>query len=188
MATNCGITTGISVSCEDLRRPGGLAKRLWLFNIDDLRARIPVELAAYVTALEFLTYRGLYEVESAKFSFEAFAIPQKNAEGGNVGILHRLIIRALLNDPTDMLWFETLMTADVGAIVETNKGDFMIYGGGVGLSMPSGDGGSYGSGRLPADNTAASVTLEAPETYMPKFFLRGGSRDTSLAYLNALTN
>lgn len=187
MATNCGISTGLSVSCADLRRPGGLAKRLWLFNIDALRARIPVETADYVTSLEFNTYQGLYEVESAKFSFEAFAIPQKNAEGGNTLILHRLIIRALLNDPTDMAWFESLTTADVGAIVETNKGDFMIYGGSVGLAMPSGDGGTFGSGRLPADNTAAQITLEGPEAYMPKFFLRGGNYGTSLAYLNALT-
>lgn len=187
MATNCGISTGLSVSCADLRRPGGLAKRLWLFNIDSLRDRIPVELAAYVTSLEFNTYQGLYEVESAKFSFEAFAIPQKNAEGGNTLFLHRLVVRALLNDPTDMKWFEDLTVADVGTIVETNKGDFMIYGGGVGLSMPSGDGGSFGSGRLPADNTAAQITLEGPETYGPKFFLRGNSYATSLAYLNALT-
>lgn len=184
MSLNCGISAGLGVDCSDLRKPGGLAKRLWLFNIDDLRVRLNTWQTGYVTDLEFTSYRGLYEIESAKFSHEATWTLQKG-EGGNVLFQHQVIIRAFNNDPTDDALIQDLTVADVGAIVETNNGELLIFGGASGLSAADPTSGS--TGRQIADNTATQITLVGVDKYLPKRFLRGGSFDTSLAFLNALT-
>lgn len=183
MATNCGISAGLGVDCSDLRKPGGLAKRLWLFNLDDLRVRINTGQTGYITDLEFNNYRGLYEIESAKFSHEATWTLQKG-EGGNVLFQHQVIVRAFNNDPTDDAVIENLATADVGAIVETNNGELLILGGGTGMSAADPTTGS--TGRQVADNTATQITLIGVDKYLPKRFLRGNSFDTSIAFLNAL--
>ena len=183
MSQNCGISAGLGVDCSDLRKPGGVAKRLWLFNIDDLRVRINTALAGYVTDLEFTSYRGLYEIESAKFSHEATWTLQKG-DGGNVLFQHQVIIRAFNNDPTDDNVIESLATADVGAIVETNNGELLIFGGGTGMNAQDPTSGS--TGRQVADNTATQITLVGVDKYLPKRFLRNGSFDTSLQFLNAL--
>jgi hypothetical protein len=181
MSLNCGISAGLGVDCSDLRKPGGVAKRLWLFNIDDLRVRLDTSLASYITDLEFTGYRGLYEIESAKFSHEANWSEVKG-EGGNVLFQHSVIIRAFNNDPTDDALIQDLTVADVGAIVETNNGELLIFGGGTGLSANEATG---STGRQIADNTATQITLVGSEKYLPKRFLRTNFQ-TSIAYLTAL--
>jgi len=183
MSLNCGITAGLGVDCSDLRKPGGLAKRLWLFNLDDLRVRLNTAVQGYITDLEFNSYRGLYEVESAKFSHEATWTLQKG-DGGNVLFQHQVVIRAFNNDPIDDFLIETLAVADVGVIVETNNGELLIYGGATGMN--AGDPTTGSTGRQVADNTATQITLVGVDKYLPKRFLRGGSFDTSLTFLNAL--
>ncbi len=57
---NCGITDGMGIDCEDLRKPGGVYRAAWVFNLSDLRTPIDVTIADYVTNLNFFTYRSLY--------------------------------------------------------------------------------------------------------------------------------
>ena len=103
-------------------------------------------------------------------------------EGGNVLFQHQVIVRAFNNDPTDDTLFQDLPVADVGAILETNNGELLIFGGGTGLTANEGSG---NTGRQIADNTATQITLVGSEKYLPKRFLRTNFQ-TSITYLNAL--
>jgi hypothetical protein len=178
---NCAITSGITVSCDDLRRVGGLAKRVWIGNLEDLTNPIPSG-TAYVTNLELDTYKALYSFESAKFSHEANYQAVKS-DGGNVAINQTVIMRLFNNDPTDDAVIEDMLTSDVFAIVQSNNNEFFIYGAAAGLGLTDATG---GSGRQLGDSTVTTLTLTGSEKELPKRFLRTDIQ-TTLNYLNART-
>lgn len=178
---NCLITSGISVSCDDLRRVGGLAKSAWVFNLDDLNTPIPAG-SSYVTNLELATYQSLYRFESTKFSHEANFQATKS-DGGNVIINQTVILRLFNNDPTDDGVIEDLLTSDVGVIVLTNNSEFFIYGAANGMGLTDGTG---GTGRQLGDSTVTQLTLTGAEKELPKRLLRTDYA-TTLAYLEART-
>lgn len=41
---DCLISAGVGISCEALRQVGGVDKRAYLFNIDDLSSLLPMYL------------------------------------------------------------------------------------------------------------------------------------------------
>lgn len=176
---NCSITSGISVSCDDLRRVGGVAKRVWVGNLDDLSDPIPTG-SSYVTNLELTTYQSLYKFESSKFSHEANFQAVKS-DGGNVAINQTVILRLFNNDPTDDGVIEDLLTSDVFVIVQTNNNEFFIYGASSGLGLTDATG---GTGRQLADSTGTQLTLTGSEKELPKRFLRTDVQ-TTLDYLDA---
>ncbi len=176
---NCRISSGIEVSCDDLRRVGGLAKRVWVGNIDDLESPF-VTGSSYVTNIELSTYQSLYKFESTKFSHEANYTVTKS-DGGNISFPQTVILRLFNNDPTDDAVIEDLTTSDVFVIVQTNNDEFFIYGAVSGLGLTEGSG---GSGRQLADSTVTTLTLTGSEKELPKRFLRTDVQ-TSLDYLNA---
>jgi hypothetical protein len=178
---NCVITSGISVSCDDLRRVGGLAKRVWVGNLDDLTNPIPTG-SAYVTDLELDTYQSFYAFESTKFSHEANFQAVKS-DGGNVAINQTVILRLFNNDPTDDGVIEDLLTSDVFVVVQTNNNEFFIYGAASGLGLTDATG---GSGRQLGDSTVTQLTLTGSEKELPKRFLITDVQ-TTLNYLNART-
>jgi len=171
----------MTVSCDDLRRVGGLAKRVWVGNLDDLSNPIPTG-AGYVTNLELSTYQSLFAFESSKFSHEANFQAVKS-DGGNVTINQTVILRMFNNDPTDDGIIEDMLTSDVFVIIQTNNNEFFIYGAGSGLGLTDGTG---GSGRQLADSTVTQLTLTGSERELPKRFLRTDVQ-TTLNYLNART-
>ena len=181
--TNCLISSGISVSCTDLRKPGGLAKRLWIANLDDFRVRVDEAFQGFITNLEFNTYRGLWEIESVKNAHEATATVNKG-DGGNVSFTHSVIIRAFSNTPTNDALLETLTVGDFVVIVETNNQDFLIYGAQNGLTASEG---SLSTGRNITDSTAFQFTLTGVSKSLPKRLFRT-DYNTTLAYINGLTN
>jgi hypothetical protein len=178
---NCRISTGITVSCDDLRRVGGVAKRVWVGNIEDLSSTIATG-SSYVTNIELSTYQSLYLFESSKFSHEA-SFQAVKSEGGNVAINQTVILRLFNNDPTDDGVIEDLLTSDVFVIVQTNNDEFFIYGAASGLGLTDGTG---GTGRQLADSTVTTLTLTGSERELPKRFLRTDV-NTTLAYLEART-
>lgn len=178
---NCAITAGITVSCDDLRRVGGLAKRVWVGNLDDLVSPFPTG-NNYVTNLELSTYQSLYSFESTKFSHEANYTVAKS-DGGNISFGQTVILRLFNNDPTDDGVIEDMTTSDIFVIVQTNNNEFFVYGAGSGLGLTEGTG---GSGRQLADSTVTQLTLTGAEKELPKRFLRTDI-NTTLAYLNART-
>ena len=180
----CGISGGFSVSCADLRRPGGLFRTVWVFNLDDLRVPINVELSTYITTLEFLTYRSLYEFSSTKFSHEA-VWTQQVSDGGNISYLQTVTLRLPNFDPTTDKVIEDASVSDLVVITRNNAGEYQIWGAENGISANASTTG--GSGRQSTDSAYTTLVLEGTERFLPKRLLVGGTDANTLAYLTAAT-
>lgn len=183
MPLNCRIGAGLDVNCDALRKPGGLAREVWGFNLGDLTSPLPVDLAQYVTNLPLSTYRGLYKFSSTKYSFE-YTWTENTSDGGNKSYNISLTLRLFNGTPTDDGVIEDLGVADTVFIVKTNAGEYLILGAENGLTS---DGSTGGSGRQPTDASTSSIVLVGVERFLPKRLLIGGSAANTLAYLNAAT-
>lgn len=183
MPLNCAIGSGIDVNCDDLRKPGGLSREAWGFNLSDLTAPLPVDLAQYVTDLPLVTYAGLYKFAGTKYSHE-FTWTEQTADGGNKSYQQSLTLRLFNSNPTDDASIEDLGVADTVFVVKTNAGEFLILGAENGLTS---DGSTGGAGRQAIDSTTSQIVLIGTERFLPKRFLVAGSAAATLAYLNART-
>lgn len=181
MGALCLFNGGMTVTCDNLRKPGGLAREAWAFNLSDLRQPLPVTLASYVTDIPLTTYRGLYKFESTKYSFE-YTWTEQTSDGGNKSYNISTTLRLFNSTPTDDAVIEDLGVADSVFIVKTNAGEFFILGAENGLSS---DGSTGGSGRQATDASTSQIILVGTERFLPKRLLIGGSVANTLAYLNA---
>lgn len=179
---DCGIRGGIGIDCSDLRKPGGVYRSVWVFNLSDLRVAIDASIAGYITNLEFQTYLALYLFSSTKFSHEAIWT-QQNGDGGNVSYLQTVTLRLPNNTPETDKVIEDASVAELGVITRSNSGEYQIWGAENGLS--SGDGTTGGTGRQSTDSTFTTLVLTGVERYLPKRLLIAGSDPATLAYLNA---
>lgn len=178
----CGITDGIDIDCEDLRKPGGLYRAVWVFNRGDLRTPIDVTLVAYVTNLDLNTYQGLFLFESTKFSHEAVWTEQVG-DGGNISYLQTVTLRLPNSNPTADRVIEDASVSELVVITKSNAGEFLIWGAENGLS--ANDQTTGGPGRQSTDSTFATLVLAGTERFLPKRLLIGGSASLTEAYLNA---
>jgi len=183
MPIRCGISSGIDANCDNLRKPGGVGKEVWIFNLSDLRTAIPVEIADYVKDLEFNTYKSLYRVSSAKYSHEA-KWTEQTGDGGNKSYLQEVTLRVFNSDPTADATIEDLSVSEVGVIVKTNAGEYLIYGAENGLTSDASTG---GAGRQATDPTTSVINLKGTERFLPKRLLIGGSQAATKAYIDAMT-
>ena len=117
----CGITDGIDIDCEDLKKPGGLYRAVWVFNRGDLTVPIDVTVATYVTDLSLATYLGLFLFESTKFSHEAVWTEQVG-EGGNVSYLQTVTLRVPNSNPTSDKVIEDASVSELVVITKSNAG------------------------------------------------------------------
>ncbi len=179
----CGISGGIGTTCDNLRKPGGLGREVWGFNLGDLRSPLPVTLAQYITDIPLNTYRGLYKFESSKYSFE-YTWTEQTSDGGNKSYQISLTLRLFNSTPTDDATLEDLGVADTVFVVKTNAGEYLILGAENGLTS---DGSTGGSGRQPVDATTSQIVLVGTERFLPKRLLIGGSASITQAYLTAAT-
>ena len=183
MPLNCLISSGINVNCDDLRKPGGLYREAWVFNLSDLSAPLAVTSENYITNLPLTTYRGLYKFEGTKYSHEA-TWTEQTADGGNKSYQQSVTLRLFNSTPTHDAAIEDLGVAEVVVITRTNAGEFLIWGAENGLTS---DGSTGGSGRQATDPTTSQIILVGTERFLPKRLLVGGSAAKTLAYLNAAT-
>jgi hypothetical protein len=181
---DCGIQNGIDINCQDLRRPGGLFRAVWVYNKKDLRYPIDVTVADYVTNLEFLTYTALYKFESSKFSHEA-VWTQQQGDGGNISYQQTVTLRLPTFNPASDKVIEDASVAELGVITLSNSGEYQIWGAENGLS--AGDGTTGGTGRQGTDSTFTTLVLQGVERFLPKRFLVGGSTALTQEYIDART-
>lgn len=184
MPLDCGISGGIGINCQDLRKPGGLYRAVWVANKDDFRVPIDVTIADYVTSLELNTYVGLYPFESTKFAHEAIWTEQIG-DGGNISILQTVTLRLPSSTPATDKVIEDAMVAELVVITRSNAGEYQIWGAENGLS--AGDGTTGGSGRQGTDSTFTTLVLTGTERFLPKRLLIGGSDSATLAALEAMS-
>lgn len=183
MPLNCGISSGVDVNCDALRKPGGLSREAWGFNLSDLTAPLPVDQANYVTDLPLATYTGLYKFAGTKYSHE-FTWTEQTSDGGNKSYQQNLTLRLFNSNPTDDASIEDLGVSDTVFVVKTNAGEFLILGAENGLTS---DGSTGGAGRQAVDATTSQIVLVGTERFLPKRLLIGGSAAETLAYLNSRT-
>lgn len=184
MPIDCRLTSGIGVNCDALRKPGGLFREVWAFNLGDLSAPLPVDSEGYITDIPFSTYVSLYKFEGTKYSHEAVWTEQ-TSDGGNKSYQQTVTLRLFNSTPSDDAAIEDLGVAEVVIITKSNAGEFQIWGAENGLSS---DGSTGGPGRQATDATTSSIILVGTERFLPKRLLVGGSATNTLAYLNAATS
>ena len=178
----CSITAGITITCDALKRVGGVNKRLWLFNMSGLATPISATTDGYVTNIPLTTYQTLYKVEGAKFA-HSYEITEQRSDEGNVQWEHKVMIKVVNTSPTEDAILEDLTTSEVGVILQTNNNEFLIFGAANGLSATES---TIQSGQKSGDSSASSVTLTGNEQSIYKRLLRTDV-NTTLAYLNAMT-
>lgn len=184
----CSISSGIGIACTDLKRVGGVNKRIWLFNLDDLRTGIDVT-QSYISTLNLITYATLYKFEGAKYSHSAEA-KLVRTDAGNVSWEHTVNLKINNTSYQEDAVLEALAVAEVGAIVQTNNNEFLIYGAGNGLTcMDQTD----TTGVKLGDDESTTVKLTGSESTLPKRLIiaagtSGNAVQQTLFYLNAITS
>ncbi len=179
---SCLIASSKTISCDDLKRVGGLNKRLWLFNLSGLSTPISALTDGYVTNIPLSTYQTLYQIQGPKYS-HSFEINEQRSDEGLVQWEHKLMIKFMNTNPVDDALLEDLTVAEVGGIVQTNNNEFLILGAANGLTSTES---KLQSGQKSGDSSATTVTLTGNEQSVYKRLLRGDVNST-LAYLAALT-
>ena len=177
----CGITQGFNFDCNSLKRVSGV-RRLWAFNIADLRAGIDPNGTGYVSGLEFNGYDGLYEFESRKFSHQ-FTHTLVVAESGAASWTQTGVIKVFVDTPAEVAALSDLSVSNVGFIVLTNNSEFRIYGAENG--MTAGDGTTGTTGRAQGEDTTDQITMIGSEKLPYRVLLRT-DYNTTLAYVEAL--
>jgi len=162
---NCNISAGVGVDCSDLRRVGGLNKRIWFFNLSGVTYTTNVN--GYITALSFPTYEGLYTVEGKKNSHSS-GYQLINQEGANKFFQHDSVVKLFATTPDDQAVIEDLAVASVGIIVETSNREFVLYGKDNGMDLITL---VQNTGAVGASDVSATLTFQGSESEMPKFVL-----------------
>lgn len=159
-------------SCEDLRRVGGVDRRLWIFNISTVDDTVgdsgfTIDGNGYVTAIAWGIYGGLWKFESQKRSHSG-GYTGVIQPGGNKFFNHDVIAKLFNATPADDDVIEELSTANVGIILETNNKEFLIYGGYNGMEMIEA---TQNSGAEAESDTTSTLTFQGQERSLPlRFF------------------
>lgn len=169
MPDECLLTSGVLVTCDDLRRVGGINKRFWMFNINQVDRTtgtqgFTIDVDGYVTAIAWDVYGGLYKFEGQRKSHSG-GWTEANAAGGNRFFTHDVIVKLLNTVPADDQVIEELLVADVGIILETNNQEFIMYGGFNGTSMEEG---VQNTGQENESDESSQLTFKGEEKELPK--------------------
>lgn len=176
----CGITTGFNFDCNSLKRVSGV-KKVWGFNVEDLTSPLDPNGTGYIGGLEFDGYDGLYVFDSKKFSHQ-FTHTLSVAESGAVSWTQTGVLRLFVDTPAEVAALSDLAVANVAFVVQTNNGEFRIYGSENGLTASEGTG---TTGRALGEDTTDSITMTGQEKLPYRILLRTDAA-TTLAYLEAL--
>ena len=177
----CGISSGLSVNCTNLKRVGGVDKRAYAFNLSDLDNYV-FDADNYISDINFIAYAGLYKIESRKQSHSGGYTLVNQTPGGNTFFQHDAIIKAFPLTPDDDLVIEDLAVSNVGLILETNNREFILYGTYNGLEMTAG---VQNTGQADASDIADLLTFTGAEEGKPKKILITDYATTK-AYLETL--
>ncbi|NRA91230.1 MAG: hypothetical protein HRU26_00855 [Psychroserpens sp.] len=183
---SCGITSGISITCDDLKKVGGVNKVAYIFNINDLDDDKYTDLNGYVSAINFDTYGGLYSFAGKKKSHSGGWSLQKQQPGGNTFYQHDVIIKLFPAEPEEDDVICDLGVGEFGIILETNNQEFLLFGAENGAEATEG---TQNSGQENASDIAASLTFTGEEKCPPRRISVGGVTNdyaATKAYLEGL--
>jgi len=190
--TDCGITSGITFTCDDKQKNiGGFKSKFWIYNLDEINESagnkgFDYDVNGYITAIYFDQYGGLYEFTSAKFTTSATS-SMIRTEGAGIAIFPVTFTAQFFDTtPEQKSILEELANADrLGVIAERSAGVFELFGQSLGLNMAA-DGNEKNYGQVLTDNTARTVILEGQEVALPKTILINNDSTDTLAYIESL--
>lgn len=178
---SCLITDGVGINCAALKRVGGVNKRAYLFNLNDLTSS-GEDANGYVNNLVFTSYLGLYKFISRKQAHSGGYTAQIQAPGGNKFYQHDVILKLFPDDPTEDAVLESLLVSCVGIILEDNNQEFRLYGLTNGMDQSEG---VQNTGQEPASDVADTLTFIGNEPDIPKRILINGSYENTKAALDS---
>jgi hypothetical protein len=179
---SCKAESGLTTSCEDLLRVGGLAKTFWVGYLSELDTQISLAQAADVNALDFGSYGGLRRFDGIKFSHSAGYEVQR-AAGGTISYKHSVSVK-LLSDSTadDVILQDLSLGQDIFVIAEDNNRDFFIFGAGNGLTVESG---AQNSGETGDADARVTMVFSGQEKTLPIRFEVAGSYQATVNYIQS---
>lgn len=181
--STCLISSGILVNCDNLRRVGGTEKRFWLLNLDELDKSIGKDgftfdssgfISGFIEAINWEGLVGLLKFEGQRKSHSG-GWTEIDAGAGNIYYKHDVTVKLLNTTPTDDATIKEISEKDVAVIMETNNGEFLIYGAFNGMRLVEV---SQNSGQDPGSDVASLLRFEGKELQLPKRIFTGSYQDT----------
>ena len=178
----CKVTQGITNSCEDVTRVGGLGKTFWVGYLSDLDTQFSLAQSADITTIDFGAYGGLYRFDGRKFS-HSYTTSLTVAQGGNKAYTQTFVGKLLSKTTADDLTLKTLALADdIFIVAQDNNQGFVILGAGNGLSASAGE---MTTGTTGDSDSSTTITLSGSETTQPLRFSLGGGFQATLDYIES---
>lgn len=176
----CNVETGITNTCDDLLRVGGVDLTFWVTYKSQLDTQISLAQTADIQSLDFGSYGGLVRFDGNKFS-HSFGSELTVAAGGNKSYKQTFTAKLLSNSTADDLSLKQLALGnDIIIIAQDNNQKFFILGAGNGLSAESD---VQNTGQTADSDTSHTITLTGQELTQPLRFLLGGGYQATLNYL-----
>lgn len=177
----CLVEIGVGINCDDLRKVGGVNKRAYIFNLDELTSS-GEDANGYIDNLVFTAYLGLFKYISRKQAHSGGSTAQIQAPGGNKFYQHDVILKLFPGDPTEDAALERLLVSCVGIILEDNNKEFFLYGLDNGMDQSEG---AQNTGQEQASDMANTLTFVGNEPELPKRILINGSYANTKAALDS---
>jgi hypothetical protein len=184
---DCLIATGKTLTCDTIKKIGGLEGRLWVLNLRDA-AGVKLEYTETVpNIIDAITVQPggsqSYAIDSTQFSHDFTASIKK--PGSNKFYGQALNIRAITDDANDLTWSDGMvMATKLVFIVEDLNQRFIILGQNNGMEAQEGDLGGF------SQEAESDVTETYPFTGNEKDnkykFVDVGGYEATLTYLIGL--
>lgn len=178
----CNVENGITNSCDDLLRVGGVDPTFWVTYKSQLDTQISLSQSADIQSLDFGSYGGLVRFDGNKFG-HSFGSELTVAQGGNKSYRQTFTAKLLSNSTADDLSLQQLALGnDIIIIAQDNNREFFILGAGNGLSAESD---VQNTGQTADSDASDTITLSGQELTKPLRFALGGGYQATLSYLES---
>jgi len=177
----------IGISCEALVAVGGVNKRIWITQKQQIDS-YTLDADGYVNTLVMAT-----DGSSLDYKLQRF-VGKKNTHSGTVEgvvgdnvnlVAHNSLLKVFVDTPAKRAALEKYLNADeVVVFFETENGQIEIFGLDKGLEMSALAG---STGVLLQDDTGYLLTLSGQQRTLPNLMLVSGSLASTVAYLDALS-
>lgn len=181
------VLESIGISCEALSAVGGVNKRIWITQKQQIDS-YTLDADGYVDTLTMAT-----DGSSNAYKLQRF-IGKKNTHSGTIEgvvgdnvnlITHNSLLKVFCDTPAKRVALEAYINADeLVVFFETEQGKIEIYGLDKGLEMSALTG---GTGVALQDDTGYLLTLSGQQRTLPNFMLVSGTLASTIAYLDNLS-
>jgi len=163
----CQIENGLTTTCEDLLRVGGLGRTFWVTYKALLDTQFSLTQTADISTIDFGSYGGFQRFDGNKYS-HSFTTETQRATGGNISFKQSFSAKVLAGSTADDVVLQTLaLGEDIIIFAEDNNQNFYIIGAGNGLSLESG---TQTSGETGDSDNRDTLVLSGQEKTRPLRF------------------